>query len=71
MRGFYRGFSPALIGVTHGAVQFVAYERLKRAIQRRQLESDAAFFLCGALSKMVATVITYPYQVLRTRLQDR
>ncbi len=71
VRGLFRGYLPAMFGVAHGAVQFSCYERLKRFILRHQLEGDAAFFLAGGASKLFATIVTYPYQVVRTRLQDR
>jgi solute carrier family 25 folate transporter 32 len=70
-RGLYRGYAPALIGVAHGAVQFSVYEQFKRFIKRNSLDNDVGYFCAGAASKVVATVITYPYQVIRTRLQDR
>jgi hypothetical protein len=38
-------------------------------VKRYQQESDLSHFLCGGVSKLAATVVTYPYQVLRTRLQ--
>ena len=64
-----RGYGAAMIGVSHGAVQFVCYEELKSILRRNQLESDLSYFVSGALSKLIATTITYPYQVLRTRIQ--
>ncbi|KAF2456678.1 mitochondrial folate carrier protein Flx1 [Lineolata rhizophorae] len=73
--GFYRGLLPSLFGVSHGAIQFMAYEQLKmrRAAQRRggpaQDLSNWDYLSLSAMSKVFAGSITYPYQVLRTRLQ--
>lgn len=75
--GLYRGFVPGILGVSHGALQFMAYEELKKYyIQKHNLEADAklgtmAYLSCAALSKLFAASITYPYQVLRARLQDQ
>jgi len=72
--GFYKGFVPALFGVSHGALQFMAYEELKHLLQKyyghNQLNSF--HYLCiGGTSKIFATVATYPYQVIKSRLQER
>ncbi|PYH48293.1 putative mitochondrial folate carrier protein Flx1 [Aspergillus saccharolyticus JOP 1030-1] len=86
--GFYRGLVPALLGVSHGALQFMAYEQLKLyrtrmmpgvvsngadgLSSRRPAPSDLGnvdYFVMSSLSKLFAGCVTYPYQVLRSRLQ--
>jgi solute carrier family 25 (mitochondrial folate transporter), member 32 len=82
--GFYRGLVPSLLGVTHAAFQFMAYEQLKvywssskmPGIRTTRQDGNAGRALgnldllaISTLSKVFAGVITYPYQVLRTRLQ--
>jgi len=75
-RGLYKGFTPGLFGVSHGAVQFMAYEELKTSYnQYRHQPIDAKltsseYFAFAAISKFIAAVTTYPYQVIRARLQD-
>lgn len=74
LRGFYRGLVPSLFGVSHGALQFMVYEQLKqhRASQLGIGEGGlgAVDFLClSGASKVFAGSATYPYQVVRARLQ--
>lgn len=77
MRGLYKGFVPGILGVSHGALQFMAYEELKvRYLEKYQLPHDAKlgtteYLSFAAVSKLFAATITYPYQVLRARLQDQ
>ncbi len=84
-RGFYRGLGISLFGVTHGAVQFAVYDPLKKMYFRRQdgpeirdqtdthrqqrLGTEATLVISG-VSKLVAGAVTYPYQVIRSRLQN-
>ena len=72
-RGLYRGLIPSLFGVSHGAVQFAAYEQLKNYQTERRGHvsklNNTDFLLSSALSKIFAGSVTYPYQVLRARLQ--
>ncbi|KAJ9661713.1 mitochondrial FAD carrier protein flx1 [Coniosporium apollinis] len=80
LTGFYRGLIPSLFGVSHGAVQFMAYEQLKRR-RARQLAGAGAgagqvgelsnwdYLVLSAGSKVFAGSVTYPYQVVRARLQ--
>ncbi|KAL8889146.1 MAG: hypothetical protein Q9215_003535 [Flavoplaca cf. flavocitrina] len=74
VQGFYRGLLPSLFGVSHGALQFMAYEQFRR-YRASQLEGESKrlstvdyLWLSGA-SKAFAGSVTYPYQVVRSRLQ--
>jgi solute carrier family 25 folate transporter 32 len=101
--GFYRGLGPSMLLVTHGAIQFAAYERIRRIFLKRssaviegthaaaELNTDRmqssienravrknnarlSIFenlLAATVSKVIASVLTYPLQVARTRMQQR
>ncbi|XP_051842051.1 mitochondrial folate transporter/carrier-like [Antechinus flavipes] len=76
-RGLYKGFVPGLLGTSHGALQFMAYELLKVKYNKHinrlpdaQL-STVEYVSTAALSKIFAVSATYPYQVVRARLQDQ
>ncbi|KAH8411057.1 hypothetical protein KR222_011281, partial [Zaprionus bogoriensis] len=76
MRGLYRGFVPGMLGVSHGAIQFMTYEEMKNAYNEyRKLPIDtklatSEYLAFAAMSKLIAAAATYPYQVVRARLQD-
>ncbi|EDV23496.1 uncharacterized protein TRIADDRAFT_50511 [Trichoplax adhaerens] len=76
IRGFYKGYAPGLFGVSHGVIQFVAYEECKKAYNKFRKQSNekhlsAIEYICmAAISKTFASSTTYPYQVVRSRLQD-
>ncbi|GJQ67971.1 hypothetical protein Trydic_g10638 [Trypoxylus dichotomus] len=77
VRGLYRGFVPGMFGVTHGALQFMTYEEMKAFYNRyRMLPYDnklttGEYLIFAAISKLIAAAATYPYQVIRARLQDQ
>ncbi|KUI72891.1 Mitochondrial nicotinamide adenine dinucleotide transporter 1 [Cytospora mali] len=81
LRAFYSGLSPALLGLTHVAVQFPAYEYLKTRFTGQGMgasptpsDPKAHWFgiLCASiLSKIMASSATYPHEVIRTRLQTQ
>ncbi|KAM5342514.1 hypothetical protein ACJ41O_013480 [Fusarium nematophilum] len=81
VRGLYRGLGVSLIGVSHGAVQFAVYEPAKRWYRARRRErhgideegapiTPEATVALSSAAKLVAGAATYPYQVLRSRLQN-
>uniref|UniRef100_A0A8D9ACB4 Mitochondrial folate transporter/carrier n=3 Tax=Cacopsylla melanoneura TaxID=428564 RepID=A0A8D9ACB4_9HEMI len=77
VRGLYKGFVPGMFGVSHGAVQFMVYEEMKsNYTQYYGLPLDSKlstleYLSFAASSKLAAAVLTYPYQVIRARLQDQ
>ena len=72
--GLYRGLLPSLLLVSHGAIQMAVYERLKKMGGSGDNNTALVFTshgVCGALSKASATIATYPFQVMRSRMQQR
>ncbi|KAF9231462.1 mitochondrial carrier protein RIM2 [Melanogaster broomeanus] len=74
IRGFYKGLSASYLGVTEGTIQWVLYERLKRLSSDTQgrggLVEWASMLGSAGTAKCVASLITYPHEVLRTRLRQ-
>jgi len=70
----FRGLAPNLVGVTHGTIQFSLYEAMKARYRVYQGEEGSLrardHILLAAWSKMVASLVTYPCQVVRTVMQD-
>ncbi|TXT05922.1 hypothetical protein VHUM_03683 [Vanrija humicola] len=70
LSAFYKGLLPSLFGVTHVAVQFGLYEKTKAAMAHDgQPLTPTSILAASAFSKMVASLATYPHEVLRTRMQ--
>lgn len=87
--GLYRGVGMAVLGVSNGAIQFMAYEQLKQwrsaMILRRQGDrrggfsesdldsvklSNTDYTVISGAAKLFAIILTYPYQVIRARVQN-
>jgi solute carrier family 25 (mitochondrial folate transporter), member 32 len=69
----YRGLLPALFLVSHGVIQFVVYEELKTIATN---DGTAKLGLVeplwmGAMSKTIASTATYPWQTIKSRIQQR
>lgn len=62
----WSGIGPSLLLVSNPAIQFTVYEALKRHIPAK---SAIAFFLMGAMAKTIATIATYPLQLVQARLR--
>ncbi|QLQ78228.1 hypothetical protein HG537_0A04750 [Torulaspora globosa] len=68
----FKGLKPALILVTNPIIQYTVFEQLKNFVLNVQGNQSVLppswAFLLGAIGKLVATGITYPYITLKTRL---
>ncbi|KAI7885689.1 mitochondrial carrier [Lichtheimia hyalospora FSU 10163] len=72
IRGYYKGLGPSLLGVSHVAVQFPLYEKLKCYLHADTSSAGpVSILLASSLSKMAASMATYPHEVIRTRLQNQ
>lgn len=68
---FWRGMSANLLGLSHVAIQFPVYERLKRTLRGdKPRESVVDLLLATSLSKMSASLVSYPHEVIRSRMMD-
>ncbi|KAM1174475.1 hypothetical protein EV2_027766 [Malus domestica] len=81
----YKGLLPSLfLQVSHGAIQFTAYEELRKIVvdfksKKRRTHSGSAdtvlnsvdYAALGGSSKVAAILLSYPFQVIRSRLQQR
>lgn len=81
LQAFYSGLTPALLGLTHVAVQFPLYEFFKMKFtgygigEHPENGNESSHWLgvsaATFLSKVCASTATYPHEVLRTRLQTQ
>jgi solute carrier family 25 folate transporter 32 len=82
--GLYKGLIPGLFGTLNGTIQMVCYEKMKsfwlKRLQKRAeaMHIDEApkqdtmhFSLFSSSSKLIAVICTYPFQLVRARLQDQ
>ncbi|KAI8880087.1 mitochondrial carrier [Backusella circina FSU 941] len=69
IKGLYAGVGAALVLVINPIIQYTVFEQLKNKISKTKSLRNFDFFLLGAISKLCATGITYPYIVIKSRMQ--
>lgn len=78
--GLYRGIGPSLLLVSHGVIQLTCYEYCKTWFldtsddwkrQRDRTLQVMESLVASTISKWMASITTYPLQVIRTRMQER
>ncbi|EGW32805.1 uncharacterized protein SPAPADRAFT_60150 [Spathaspora passalidarum NRRL Y-27907] len=75
IRVFYSGLLPSIFGLLHVGIHFPMYEKLKNILHCNMSEGNdsrgmlARLIVASSVSKMIASTITYPHEILRTRMQ--
>ena len=85
IKGLYRGLSASYLGVSESTLQWVSYERIKLYLKSRDSEllksgrdwttwdhtvSWGGKVGAAGIAKLFAAIITYPHEVVRTRLRQ-
>ncbi|KAL8654892.1 MAG: hypothetical protein Q9226_003257 [Calogaya cf. arnoldii] len=72
LQGFWSGYSASLVLTLNPSLTFFLFEFLKRLLVPRNKRSDPpaqTTFLIAAVSKAVASTITYPFSLAKSRAQ--
>ncbi|KAI9681745.1 MAG: hypothetical protein M1829_000490 [Trizodia sp. TS-e1964] len=64
----FRGVVPALVLVINPILQYTIFEQLKNALEKRKKVTPTDAFYLGAIGKLLATSITYPYITVKSRM---
>jgi hypothetical protein len=59
---------PALVLVINPILQYTVFEQLKQMLEKRRRVTPKDAFYLGALGKLLATSITYPYITVKSRM---
>ena len=73
VQGFWSGYSASLVLTLNPSLTFFFFEAFKRTLlprSQRQSPSPQATFLLAAISKAIASTITYPFSLAKSRLQS-
>ncbi|KAH7117667.1 mitochondrial carrier domain-containing protein [Dendryphion nanum] len=65
---FFAGVMPALVLVINPILQYTVFEQLKNMLEKRRRTTPTDAFFLGALGKLLATSITYPYITVKSRM---
>lgn len=63
----FAGLIPALVLVINPILSYTIFEQLKSMLEKRRKVGPADSFYLGAIGKLLATTLTYPYLTVKSR----
>lgn len=67
LMSLFAGVMPALVLVINPILQYTIFEQLKNMLEKRRKVGPTDSFYMGAIGKLVATGVTYPYLTVKSR----
>lgn len=67
-QALFAGVVPALVLVINPILQYTIFEQLKNTLEKKKRITPTVAFLLGALGKLFATSITYPYITVKSQM---
>lgn len=64
----FAGVMPALVLVINPILQYTVFEQFKNMLEKKRRVTPTDAFYLGALGKLLATSITYPYITVKSRM---
>jgi adenine nucleotide transporter 17 len=67
-QALFSGVLPALVLVINPILQYTLFEQMKNYVEKRRKVTPTVAFFLGALGKLFATTVTYPYITVKSRM---
>lgn len=66
-QALFAGVLPALVLVINPILQYTLFEQMKNAVEKKRRMTPTIAFFLGALGKLFATSVTYPYITVKSQ----
>ncbi|KAG8419056.1 hypothetical protein J3459_011550 [Metarhizium acridum] len=67
-QALFSGVLPALVLVVNPILQYTLFEQMKNYVEKRRKVTPTVAFFLGALGKLFATSVTYPYITVKSQM---
>lgn len=67
-KALFAGVVPALVLVINPILQYTLFEQMKNAVEKKRRVTPTVAFFLGAVGKLFATSVTYPYITVKSQM---